>query len=367
VASDGHSIVFAGGGTGGHLYPALVVAGALREALGDETDITFIGAQRGIEQRLVPQAGYPLFSLRISGLKGRGIAAKLGAATAAGWAAVRCWFWMRRRRPDLVVGVGGYASGPAVLAAGWSRVPTMLMEQNHFPGATNRWLSPRARVVCVPSEDAKQRLGGIGVVTGNPVRAAFFASGDLPLGERLSILVFGGSRGARSINHAMAAIVERLGQLAVPPRIVHQTGEADAESARAAARDYPEGLYEVYPFLDDMPARLAASDLVVCRAGASTLSELTAAGRPAVLVPYPHAADDHQRHNAESIAKVGAARVVTDNELGDGRLAGILEDLLADREELRRMGAAARGLAKPGATDRIVELARGLLEGTHVP
>jgi UDP-N-acetylglucosamine--N-acetylmuramyl-(pentapeptide) pyrophosphoryl-undecaprenol N-acetylglucosamine transferase len=367
VVDKGHNIVFAGGGTGGHLYPALVVADALRAALGDGTAVTFIGAQRGIEQRLVPRAGYPLISLRISGLKGRGTPAKLGAAATAGWAVLRCWSWMRRVRPDLVVGVGGYASGPAVLAANWSKVPTMLMEQNHFPGATNRWLASRARVVCVPSEDARERLGGLGIVTGNPVRAAFFATGDLPLGERLSLLVFGGSRGARSINRAMSEIAGRLARLDVPPRIVHQTGEADAESVRLAARAYPEGLYEVQPFLDDMPARLAASDLVVCRAGASTLSELTAAGRPAILVPYPHAADDHQRHNAESIAKVGAAKVVTDNELGDGRLAGVLEELLADREALRRMGAASRSMAKPGATERIVELARGLLEGTHVP
>jgi UDP-N-acetylglucosamine--N-acetylmuramyl-(pentapeptide) pyrophosphoryl-undecaprenol N-acetylglucosamine transferase len=367
VARKAHNIVFAGGGTGGHLYPALVIADALRDSLGDGTAVTFIGAQRGIEQRLVPQSGYPLVSLRISGIKGRGIVAKLSAATAAGWATLRCWAWMRRNRPDLVVGVGGYASGPAVLAASWAGVPTMLMEQNHFPGATNRWLASRARVVCCPSEDAKERFGGVGTVTGNPVRAAFFDTGDLPLGERLSLLVFGGSRGAHSINRTMGEIAGRLARLDVPPRIVHQTGEADAASARLAASDYPDGLYEVQPFLDDMPARLAASDLVVCRAGASTLSELTAAGRPAVLVPYPHAADDHQRHNAESIAKVGAARVVTDDELGDGRLAGVLEGLLADREGLRRMGAASRSLAQPGATERIVELAHGLLEGAHVP
>ncbi|TDI48675.1 MAG: undecaprenyldiphospho-muramoylpentapeptide beta-N-acetylglucosaminyltransferase [Acidobacteria bacterium] len=354
-------MVFAGGGTAGHLYPALVVAGALRDALGESTAITFIGARHGIEQRLVPEAGYPLVSLRIAGFKGRGPFDKLKAALAAARAVLRCLFWMRRHRPDLVVGVGGYASGPAVLAANWTNVPTMVMEQNHFPGATNRWLASRVRAVCVPSEDARERLGGVGIVTGNPVRAAFFEAGELPLDTRLSLLVLGGSRGARSINRAMGAIATELARLDPAPRIVHQSGEADAASVREAARAYPRGLYEVYPFLDDMPARLAAADLVVCRAGASTLSELTAAGRPAILVPYPHAADDHQRHNAESIARVGAARVVTDAELGDGRLAGVLVELLADREALRRIGAAARQLGKSDAAQRIVNVARGLL------
>ena len=268
---------------------------------------------------------------------------------------------MRRHRPDLVIGVGGYASGPAVLAASWTGMTTMMLEQNHFPGATNRWLAPRVDAVCVPSKDARERLGGVGVVTGNPVRAAFFETGDLPLDSRPSLLVFGGSRGAHSINCAMSAIVAELARLDPAPRVVHQCGEADADAVREAARAYPDGLYEVQAFLDDMPARLAAADLVVCRAGASTLSELTAAGRPAILIPYPHAADDHQRHNAESMARMDAARVVTDAELGDGRLAGVLSELLTDREALRRMGASARRYGKPDATRRIVAIARGLL------
>ncbi len=362
VDGDGYKIVFAGGGTGGHLYPALVVAAALRDELGESTAITFIGAERGIEQRLVPRAGYPLVSLRVSGIKGRGAFAKLGAAFAAARAVLRCSFWMRRHRPDLVVGVGGYASGPAVLAATWTGMKTMVLEQNHFPGATNRWLASRVDAVCLPSEDARERLGGIGIVTGNPVRAEFFETAPPPLDSRLSLLVFGGSRGAHSINRAMSAIVPELAGLDPAPRIVHQCGEADADAVREAVRAYPEGLYEVHVFLDDMPARLAAADLVVCRAGASTLAELTAAGRPAILIPYPHAADDHQRHNAETIARVGAARVVTDAELDDGRLVGVLEELLADREVLRRMGACARRLGTPDATRDIVAIARGLLD-----
>jgi UDP-N-acetylglucosamine--N-acetylmuramyl-(pentapeptide) pyrophosphoryl-undecaprenol N-acetylglucosamine transferase len=361
VAGNGYKIVFAGGGTGGHLYPALVVAAALRDTLGEKTAITFIGAQRGIEQRLVPAAGYPLVSLRIAGIKGRGLVAKVLAGWAAARAVVRCFFWMRRQRPNLVVGVGGYASGPAVLAASWAGMKTMVLEQNHFPGATNRWLAPRVDAVCVPSEDARERFGGIGVVTGNPVRADFFRIGELPLATRPSLLVFGGSRGAHSINRAVCAIAADLGRLDPAPRIVHQCGEADVPEVRRAASAYPQGLYEVQAFLDDMPARLADADLVVCRAGASTLSELTAAGRPAILIPYPHAADDHQRHNAESMVKRDAARVVTDAELDDGRLAGVLTEMLADRDALRRMGDCARQLGKPDATLRIVAQAQSLL------
>lgn len=357
-----HSIYFAGGGTGGHLYPALAVAEALGQRF-PQARIQFIGAQRGIEQRLVPQAGYPLLSLRISGLKGRGPLSRVVSAAAAGWAVVRCLLHFLRSRPDLVIGVGGYASGPAMLAARLRRVPTMILEQNHFPGATNRWLAPRVDAVCVPSNDARKRFGGIGIVTGNPVRREFFETAAPQTGDRPTLLIFGGSRGARSINRATIAALESLARLENPPKIVHQTGEADYEEVRAAADRYPNALYEVCTFLDDMPARLAAADLVVCRAGASTLSELSAAGRPAILVPYPHAADDHQRHNAESLASVGAALVVPDDELDGDRLAGVLKELLSDGVRLSQMGGAAGTLAIPDATDRIVAIAGRLLKG----
>jgi UDP-N-acetylglucosamine--N-acetylmuramyl-(pentapeptide) pyrophosphoryl-undecaprenol N-acetylglucosamine transferase len=362
VGNQKHSIYFAGGGTGGHLYPALAVAEALRDAL-PQAVIRFIGAQRGIEQRLVPQAGYPLLSLRISGLKGRGRLSRVAAVLAAGWAVIRCLLHFLRSRPDLVIGVGGYASGPAMLAARIVRVPTMILEQNHFPGATNRWLAPRVDAVCVPSEDAQKRLGGIGVVTGNPVRREFFEAVAAKSPSRPTLLIFGGSRGARSINRAVVDALETLARLDNPPKIVHQTGETDYEEVRSAIDRYPASLYEVCTFLDDMPVRLAAADLVVCRAGASTLSELTAAGRPAILVPYPHAADDHQRHNAESLATVGAALVVPDADLDGARLAGLLEELLSDGVRLSEMGGAARTLAIPDATDRIVEIAQQLLKG----
>ena len=360
--------MIAGGGTGGHVFPALAVADELRRRT-KEAQITFVGGQRGLETRLVPQAGYPLRTLRMSGLKGATVTARVAAAGMAGAALVRCLAWMARERPHLVIGVGGYASGPAVLAARTLRVRTMILEQNHFPGATNRWLAPRVDAVCVPSEAARRRLGGRGIVTGNPVREAFTRIGSPPDRPVLSLLVFGGSRGARSINRAMVEALPALAHMVPVPAIVHQTGPDELEAVRAAYAGFPSlASAHVAAFLDDMPRRLADADLVVARAGATTLAELAAAGRPAILVPYPHAADDHQRLNAEAVAEVGAAVSILDRELSGARLAGAVAELAGDRARLRRMGEAARTLARPDAAARIADVALSLLPGgAHVP
>ncbi len=354
------TIVVAGGGTGGHLFPALAVADELRRRH-PAASVVFVGAARGIETRLVPRSGYPLVTLPLAGLKGAGRGARVRAAGAAAWGLLRCLAWMARDRPDLVVGVGGYASGPAVLAARVLGVRTMVMEQNHFPGATNRWLAPRVDAVCVPSEAARQRLGGRGTVTGNPVRAACAGIAEPPERDRVHLLIFGGSRGARSINRAAAGAAAALAAGPVPPRIVHQSGADAEEETRAAYAGYPEGLAEVRAFLDDMPERIADADLVVCRAGATTLAELAAAGRPAILVPYPHAADDHQRHNAEAVRDAGAAVVMPDAELDGASLAAAVGALAGDRERRLAMGRAARTLAVPDAASRIADAADALL------
>jgi UDP-N-acetylglucosamine--N-acetylmuramyl-(pentapeptide) pyrophosphoryl-undecaprenol N-acetylglucosamine transferase len=356
-------IVFAGGGTGGHLFPALAVADELRRRH-PPASIWFIGAKRGMEQRLVPRAGYPLRSLGIAGIKGRGPVGKLVAGTSAGWAVVRCLFWLLAARPDLVIGVGGYASGPAVLAATVLRLKTMVMEQNHYPGATNRWLAPRVDAVCVPSEASRLRMGNRGIVTGNPVRREFTEIGEPPLGAVPSVLVFGGSGGARSINDAMIEAAGRLGAADTPPEICHQTGPDDAERVRRAYHDYPGNRSQVMKFIDDMPQRLAAADLVVSRAGASTLSELAVAGRAAVLVPYPYAADDHQRHNAETMRDAGAAMVIVDSELDGARLAEAVLGLTGDRDRMKAMGRAAHGIGRPRATAAIADVADRLMRGT---
>ncbi|HEX4824646.1 MAG TPA: undecaprenyldiphospho-muramoylpentapeptide beta-N-acetylglucosaminyltransferase [Candidatus Polarisedimenticolaceae bacterium] len=356
-------IVFAGGGTGGHLFPALAVADELRRRH-PERRVRFVGARNGLEAKLVPRAGYDLTLLPLSGLKGAGALARLRSAASASLAVVRSVGAFVRRRPALVVGVGGYASGPAVLAAWLVRVETMLMEQNHFPGATNRWLAPRASAVCVPSEAAKARLHGIGIVTGNPIRPEFAAIGPAPGGARLSLLVFGGSRGARSINRAAVDALPRLAAMSPPPRVVHQTGVEAHEQVAQAYAAHPELDALVRPFFDDMPERLAAADLVVSRAGATTLAELAAAGRSAILVPFPHAADDHQRMNAEAVRDAGAAVVIPDAELEGARLAAEIASLAADPARRASMAAAAKTLAKPDAARRIADVADLLLGGT---
>ena len=361
-----HYVVFAAGGTGGHLFPAIAVAGELRRRHPDAT-IVFVGGTRGLETRLVPAAGFPLRTLPVAGLKGTKLFARIVASGAAALAVFRCSGWFLARRPDLVVGAGGYASGPAVLAAWLLRVPTMLMEQNHFPGATNRWLAPRADAVCVPSQAAQARLGGIGLVTGNPVRPEFAAIGPSPNEERLGLLVFGGSRGARSINRAVVAALPRLAAMTPPPRIVHQTGPEESEAVARAYAAHPGLTADVRPFLDDMSQRLAAADLIVCRAGATTLAELAAAGRPAILVPYPFASDDHQRANAEAVRDAGAAVMIEDRAFDGPRCAEEIAGLAIDRPRRDRMAAAARTLARPDAAERIADVAEALLEGREAP
>jgi UDP-N-acetylglucosamine--N-acetylmuramyl-(pentapeptide) pyrophosphoryl-undecaprenol N-acetylglucosamine transferase len=353
-------IVISGGGTGGHVYPALAVADELRRRH-PRARVVFVGTRGGLEERLVPRAGYPLRRLRLAGMQGAGPAGKLVSMARAAWAVLRCVGWMARERPDLVIGVGGYVSGPAVLAGRLLRVPTMLMEQNHLPGATNRWLAPRVDAVCVPSAAAGQRLEGRVFVTGNPVRNEFFGVGEPPQGINPALLVYGGSRGARSINRAVCQALPQLAGVAL--RIAHQTGADDEEEVRRAYAGWP-GEHEISRFFDDMPARLAAAHVVLCRAGAMTISELCAAGRPAILVPYPHAADDHQRHNANMLRDAGAAVVLPDEGLSGGRLAEAIVELARDPARRRAMGQAARRLASPGAGERIADVADALLTGS---
>jgi UDP-N-acetylglucosamine--N-acetylmuramyl-(pentapeptide) pyrophosphoryl-undecaprenol N-acetylglucosamine transferase len=365
VAKDLY-IVFAAGGTGGHLFPAIAVADELRRRHPTAT-IVFIGGTRGLETRLVPQAGFPLRTLPVAGLKGTRLFARIIASAAAALAVLRCVAWFLARRPGLVIGAGGYASGPAVLAAWFLRVPTMLMEQNHFPGATNRWLAPRADAVCVPSQAARTRLKGTGLVTGNPVRPEFAAIGPSPNAARLALLVFGGSRGARSINRALVAALPQLAAMTPPPRIVHQTGPEEHDAVARAYAAHPVLSADVRPFLDDMAQRLAAADLVVCRAGATTLAELAAAGRPAILVPFPFASDDHQRANAEAVRDAGAAVMIEDRDFEGARCAAEIARLAPDRPRRDRMSAAARTLARPDAAERIADVADALLTGREAP
>ena len=355
-------VVIAGGGTGGHLYPGIAVA---RELLSRAPDahVTFAGTAKGIEARVVPREGFTLDLVRSGGLKGKSVADRARGAWLVPLGLADAWRIVSRRRPDLVIGVGGYSSGPVVLVASVRGIPTMLLEQNAVPGLTNRLLARFVRAAGVTFDSTRSFFGAKAFVSGNPVRPEFLAAADRPVevraDERTRILVFGGSQGAHAINVAMVEAAPRLA--AGPPHLdlTHQTGERDLEMVRNAYR--AAGLAaQVEPFLYDMGRRFGEADLIVSRAGATTLAELTAAGKAALLVPLPTATDDHQRKNADALAAAGAAEVLLQRDLSGDSLAGRVLALAADPARRGRMASAARALARPDAAQVIVDRAMEL-------
>ncbi len=354
-------VVMAGGGTGGHLFPGIAVAREL-VARDPGATVSFAGTARGLEVRVVPREGFELDVIRSAGLKGKSAGALLRGLGVLPLSAIDAWRLVTRRRPEVVIGLGGYSSGPVVAMAAVRGIPTLLMEQNAVPGLTNRILGRIVEAAAVTYERTVPFFRGKAFVSGNPVRPSFFAGAAA--GARAGagpphLLVFGGSQGAHAINEAMVKAAPLLAGSRLRFTILHQTGERDVEMARdgyrAAALDA-----EVEPFVFDMDRQMARADVVVCRAGATTLAEIAAAGRPSVLVPLPTATDDHQRHNAAVFAAAGAAEVIDQPELDGPILADRLQALIADPARRARMAAAARTLARPEAArvivDRVLEL-----------
>lgn len=356
-------MVIAGGGTGGHLYPGIAVARELIARM-PGTTVTFAGTARGIESRVVPREGFELDTIRSGGLKGKSMTDRARGAALIPLGLLDAWGILTRRSPDVVIGVGGYSSGPVVLAASMRGIPTMLLEQNAVPGLTNRLLARVVRAAAVTYEPTRAYFGAKAFVSGNPVRAEFTAPMQVGQGtgrdDRLHLLVFGGSQGAHAINEAMASAAPLLRSAGLAIRVVHQTGERDLEMVQRAYRE--AGIEaDVEPFIYDMGRQLADADLVICRAGATTLAELTSAGKAAVLIPLPTATDDHQRKNAEALAAAGAAEVVLQAEATGSLLAQRIQALAGDGDRRARMSAAARTLARPDAArvivDRVMALA----------
>jgi UDP-N-acetylglucosamine--N-acetylmuramyl-(pentapeptide) pyrophosphoryl-undecaprenol N-acetylglucosamine transferase len=357
-----YRIVIAGGGTGGHLYPGIAVARELRRRL-PEAVVTFAGTARGIESRVVPREGFELDMLRSAGLKAMSPAAAARGLALLPLGGVDAWRILSRRRPQLVMGVGGYSSGPVVLLAALRRIPTMLLEQNAVPGLTNRSLAPFVSAAAVTFDATVTYFGRRGFVSGNPVRPEFFdpTSAAHVDDERPRVLIFGGSQGAHAINMAMVEAAPRLAAHPGGLAITHQTGERDLERVRDGYR--AAGLEaRVEPFLYAMDREMKAAGLVVCRAGATTIAELTASARPALLIPLPTAADDHQRKNAEVLAAAGAAELMEQAQMTGARLADRIASLAADRARRAAMSEAARRLGRPDAARVIVDRAVELLE-----
>jgi UDP-N-acetylglucosamine--N-acetylmuramyl-(pentapeptide) pyrophosphoryl-undecaprenol N-acetylglucosamine transferase len=354
-------VVIAGGGTGGHLYPGIAIA---REILARRPDgvVTFAGTARGIETKVVPREGFELDLLRSAGLKGRSAAGALRGIALLPASALDAWRILSRRRPDVVVGVGGYSSGPVVMLAALRGIPTLIAEQNAVPGLTNRLLSWVVSAAAVTFDSTVTFFGRRGFVAGNPVRPEFVSAGDgaRPAGPP-RVLIFGGSQGAHAINVAMVEAAPRLAA-AGGVDLTHQTGERDVELVR---RGYLDAGIEarVEPFLYAMDREMKRADVIVSRAGATTIAELTAAGRAAILVPLPTAADDHQKKNADVLAAAGAAEVIEQKDLDGAVLAERLLSLATDGARRQAMADAARRLARPDAAkvivDRVLELASG--------
>lgn len=352
-------IVIAGGGTGGHLYPGVAVAREIRARRPDAV-VTFAGTARGVESKVLPREGFTLDLLRSAGLKGASLTARVRGFALLPFSALDAWRILSRRTPDLVVGVGGYSSGPVMLLAALRGIPTLLLEQNALPGITNRLLARVVKAAAVTFESTLSYFGRRGFVAGNPVRPEFFgpatddANSDRRAG-RARVLIFGGSQGAHAINLAMVAAAPRLaadGGLDV----THQTGERDLELVRRAYRE--AGLQaRVEPFLFAMADEMKLADVIVCRAGATTIAEFTAAARAAILIPLPTAADDHQRRNARVLAEAGAADLIDERDLTGGLLAERLLGLVHEPARRAALASGARRFARPDAARVIVDKA----------
>jgi UDP-N-acetylglucosamine--N-acetylmuramyl-(pentapeptide) pyrophosphoryl-undecaprenol N-acetylglucosamine transferase len=335
-----------GGGTGGHVVPALAVADELKRR---GHACSFIGTREGFEARLVPAAGFEIDYIQVAGLNRVGRAAQLRTLAQLPFTVAAAWSILERRRPAAMFSMGGYVAGPPMLAAKLQRLPQVLMEPNAMPGLVSRWTSGWvAKALVSFSEATRYFPPGVAEVTGVPVRERFFAVPPKVADGRLTVLVTGGSRGSQRLNNAVREAWPLFAHAAVPVRLIQQTGSAmQAEMEREFRQSGLDGL--VTAFVEDMPAAFAEADLVICRSGAGAVAELAAAGRPALLVPFPFAADDHQRRNAEALERAGAARVVLDHELTGKRL---FEEVMTLSAVLQPMAAAAHSLAKPEAARR---------------
>jgi UDP-N-acetylglucosamine--N-acetylmuramyl-(pentapeptide) pyrophosphoryl-undecaprenol N-acetylglucosamine transferase len=348
--------ILAGGGTGGHVIPAIAIAQQLQEDYGAE--VVFIGTSRGIENRLVPHAGFELRHVEVGALNKVSLKTRLKTLfdlPRAVWSAGRI---LSEFRPDVVIGVGGYASGPAMLAALLRRIPTMAFEPNFVPGFANRLVAPFVKAAAVHFAETGKYFRHC-EVTGVPVRTAFFAVGAPPAGSVPNLLIFGGSQGAHAINQVVMDSAPDLLARLPGLHIVHQTGERDYKDAQAAYARLGTSV-EAHRFIDDMPSRFSRAHLLICRSGASTVAEVAAARKPAIFIPLPTAADDHQRRNAEALAGAGAAVMLEQKNLTRPALIEAVTSLLSDRNRLQKMGEAAHLMSHCDAAARIAAMAEGI-------
>lgn len=354
-------IIISGGGTGGHLYPALVLGRTLRDQA-PELEIFHVGSRRATEKRIMAAHRTKFITMPIEGLKGRGLRSFRGLGLLPG-AFLHSFALLLRLRPALVVGVGGYSSGPIVLMAAWMGIPTLIMEQNVRPGFTNRLLRRCALKAVVAFEESLPYFGNKGVLLGNPVREEFAALPPRSRTNRLSVLIFGGSQGSRFLNQGVGTALPLLAGLKDRLEIVHQTGPAGRDEVRRRYAENGFDRVEVEAYFDDLPSRFGRADLVICRAGATTCAELIAAGRASLLVPFAGASENHQAQNAAALEKTGGADVLTESDFTPIRLAGRIRRFLSHPEALTAMEKALAVLKKPRADRNIADLCLTLMAG----
>ena len=353
-------VILAGGGTGGHLFPGLAVAREFKRR-DQTTEILFVGTEQGIEARVLPREGFRLEKITVKGLKGRGVRGYADALYGIPAGLVQSFRIVRRFRPDCILGLGGYASGPLLLAGKLAGIRCAIMEQNLQPGFTNKMLARFVDRIFTSYDGSASHLPVANIRrTGNPVRWEILP--DTLKTEKFTLLIFGGSAGAHRINTAVIDALEHLSDLASRMQIIHQTGDADYLAVKNAYSAHFVSA-EVLPFIERMDEAYARADLVLCRAGATTIAEITAFGKAAILVPYPFAIYDHQRWNAEALVGKGAAEMILDHELSGEALARRLRALFSDRSRVKSLAKAARALGRPQAAAQIVDECYAMANG----
>jgi UDP-N-acetylglucosamine--N-acetylmuramyl-(pentapeptide) pyrophosphoryl-undecaprenol N-acetylglucosamine transferase len=356
-------VLIAAGGTGGHIYPGIAVAKEIVRRDG-ESEVLFVGTARGLETKIVPENGFEISLINSAGLKNVGFAGKLKGLFILPKSFLEARRLIKNFKPDAVVGAGGYVSGPVLLMASLMRVPTLVMDSNALPGFTNRRLAMFVDKAALTFEEAMPFFGKKGIVTGNPVRKEFFdISPKARENNKFCVLVFGGSQGARAINNAMADALEHLQNYKDKLQITHQTGEFDLEKIAEFYSRAGMETADVRPYISNMVEEFAKADLIICRAGATTCAEVAAAGRAAIMIPLPTAADDHQRKNAEALERADAARMILQRDLSGESLANEIIDLINRADKISEMETAAKKLARRDAAEKTVDLIEELKNG----
>ncbi len=362
-------IIFAGGGTGGHLYSGIALAEeflAISEhsaspTEGEKKEVLFVGTPYGLEKEIVPKNGYRLEFIPVKPLKGKGVLFRLNTLAQIPYAFWKSFLLLKKEKPDLVFGIGGYASGPVTLMAHFMGIKTAIIEQNSMPGITNRILGKFVNRVFICFENARKFFNlKKTVLTGNPVRRGFFNSPQAPLLRReekaFTLLILGGSQGARSINQAIVRAAPQLANI----KIIHQTGKTDFEEVKKSYEEKNISA-KVYDFVQNIQELYAQADLIIARSGAGTVTEIQNMGKAAIFIPYPYAADDHQRVNALEMLQAGAARVILDQALSPEKLENEIRYLIDRPEELARMAEASKRLSHPQAAEEILRICREMV------